>query len=82
MSDNPPGRGAIEHRHSCAELFFVYEGRGTYTVDGQEITAEAGDVVIVPAKAWHSFRSDEHTRLRHVAVFDSGRVDFEVPSID
>src|SRR5439155_12103072 len=80
ISDNPPGQGAIEHRHSCGEVFVVYEGRGIYSVGGQEIVAEPGDVVIVPANTWHSFQSDGSTRLRHVAVFDSGRIDIETPS--
>jgi len=80
MSDNPPGQGAIEHRHSCGEVFVVYEGRGIYTIGETDIVAEPGDVVIVPANTWHSFRSDGETRLRHLAVFDSGRIDFEIPS--
>jgi quercetin dioxygenase-like cupin family protein len=78
MSDNPPGQGAIEHRHSYGEVFVVYEGRGIYTVGEQVIVAEPGDLVIVPANTWHSFRSDGDTRLRHVAVFDSGRIDIEL----
>ena len=80
MSDNPPGQGAIEHRHTCGEVFVVYEGRGIYTVGEREIVAVPGDMVVVPANTWHSFRSDGAARLRHVAVFDSGRIDIEIPS--
>lgn len=78
MSDNPPGQGAIEHRHSCGEVFVVHGGRGIYTVGEEVIVAEPGDVVVVPAGIWHSFRSDGDTRLRHVAVFDSGQIDIEI----
>jgi quercetin dioxygenase-like cupin family protein len=78
MSDNPPGGGAIEHRHSCGEVFVVYGGRGIYTVGEEKIIAEPGDVVVVPAGIWHSFRSEGDTRLQHVAVFDSGQIDIEV----
>jgi quercetin dioxygenase-like cupin family protein len=77
MSDNPPGQGAIEHRHSCGEVFVVHGGRGIYTVGDDVIVAEPGDVVVVPPGVWHSFRSDDATRLRHVAVFDCGQVDIE-----
>lgn len=77
MSDNPPGQGAIEHRHPCGEVFVVHGGRGIYTVGEEVIVAEPGDVVVVPAGIWHSFRSDGETRLRHVAVFDSGQIDIE-----
>lgn len=80
ISDNPPGGGAPEHRHSCGEVFVVYEGRGVYTIGESVIVAEPGDVVIVPPHTWHSFRSDGDTRLRHVGVFSRGHVDFEVPS--
>ena len=80
MSDNPPGGGAIEHRHPCGEAFVVYEGRGVYTVGDAVIVAEAGDVVIVPPHTWHSFRSDGDSRLRHVGVFDTGHVDTEIQS--
>jgi mannose-6-phosphate isomerase-like protein (cupin superfamily) len=78
MSDNPPGQGAIEHRHSCGEVFIVHGGRGIYMVGEEVIVAEPGDVVVVPAGTWHSFRSDGDTRLQHVAVFDSGHIDIEV----
>jgi mannose-6-phosphate isomerase-like protein (cupin superfamily) len=82
MSDNPPGDSHQEltHRHSCGEAFVVYEGRGIYTVGETVVVAEAGDVVYVPPNTWHSFRPDGDTRLRHIGVFDSPHVDFEVQS--
>jgi quercetin dioxygenase-like cupin family protein len=52
--------------------------RGPYRSGDLAIVAEPGDVVVVPAGIWHSFRSDGDTRLRHVAVFDSGDVDIEI----
>jgi mannose-6-phosphate isomerase-like protein (cupin superfamily) len=81
ISDNPPGSGVpgIMHRHSCGEVFVVYEGRGIYTVDETEIVAEPGDMVIIPPNTWHTFRPDDGASgLRHVAVYDSGNVDIEV----
>jgi quercetin dioxygenase-like cupin family protein len=59
-------------------VFVVHGGRGIYTVGDEVIVAEPGDVVIVPAGIWHSFRSDENTRLQHVAVFDTGQIDIEI----
>jgi uncharacterized cupin superfamily protein len=81
VSNNPPGSGVsgVMHRHSCGEVFVVYEGRGIYTVDETEIVAEPGDMVIIPANVWHSFRPDDGAGgLRHVAVYDAGAVDIEV----
>jgi mannose-6-phosphate isomerase-like protein (cupin superfamily) len=72
------GVGPPEHRHRCGEVFVVYEGRGVYTVDGVDVIAEPGDVVVVPANAWHYFRGDGEIPLRHVAVFDSAHADLEM----
>jgi quercetin dioxygenase-like cupin family protein len=77
VSDNPPGSEVPAHRHSCGEVFVIVEGRGIYTVGDTEIVAEPGDMVIVPPNTWHSFRPDGDLRLRHVAAYDSGRVDIE-----
>jgi quercetin dioxygenase-like cupin family protein len=74
ISSYPHGVGPPEHRHPCGEVFVVYEGRGVYTVDGIDVIAEPGDVVVVPANAWHYFRGDGEVSLRHVAVFDSAHV--------
>jgi quercetin dioxygenase-like cupin family protein len=79
VSDNPPGGGAREHRHPHREVFVLYEGRGEYTVGGNTVIAEAGDIVVIPANTWHSFRNDGGGPLRHVALHDSGHIDTEVP---
>jgi len=78
LSDNPPRADGVTHRHSCGEVFVVYEGRGIYTVDETEIVAGPGDMVIIPPNTWHSFRPEGDNRLRHVAVYDAGSVDIEV----
>ncbi len=80
VSNNPPGIDGFMHRHSCGEVFVVYEGRGVYTVGDTEIVAEPGDMVIVLPNTWHSFRPDGDNSLRHVAVYDSGEVDIELSS--
>lgn len=77
VSHNPAGGGAARHRHSCGEVFVVYEGCGIYTVDETDVRAEAGDVVFVPANTWHSFRAADDVVLRHVAAFDALDVETE-----
>ena len=52
-------------------------GRGVYTVDGVEVVAELGDLVVVPPHTWHSFRADGDMPLRHAAAYDSAHVDTE-----
>lgn len=67
----PPGVGAGEHRHPARQVFIVFEGRGVYSVDGVDVVAEAGDVVVVPSNALHSFRADGDRPLRHVGIIET-----------
>jgi hypothetical protein len=55
----------------------VYEGRGVYTVDGVDVIAERGDVVVVAANE-ALLSGDREVLLRHVAVFDSAHVGQEM----
>jgi quercetin dioxygenase-like cupin family protein len=71
LSTYAPGVGPNEHRHPERQVFVVYEGRGVYTVDGIDVIAEAGDVVVVPPNALHSFRGDGDVPLRHVTIFET-----------
>jgi quercetin dioxygenase-like cupin family protein len=74
MSTNPSGGVGRKHRHPCAEVFVIFEGRGRYTVGDNEVIAEPGDIVFVPPNTWHSFEADGDVPLRHVAVFDTEHV--------
>jgi quercetin dioxygenase-like cupin family protein len=50
-----PGGVVTEHVHpNQEERFVVTAGEARFTVDGREITARAGDTVIVPAGVRHS----------------------------
>jgi quercetin dioxygenase-like cupin family protein len=51
-----PGRGPGPHRHPYDEVQFVREGRGLWTVNGEEFEAGAGDILVVKAGEIHSFR--------------------------
>ncbi len=51
----PPGRGPGPHRHPYDEVQFVQQGRGLWTVNGQEFEAGAGDILVVKAGEIHSF---------------------------
>lgn len=51
-----PGSGPGPHRHPYDEVQFIREGRGLWTVDGQEFEAGAGDILVIKAGEIHSFR--------------------------
>ncbi len=55
LARTPPGRGPRLHRHPYEETFVVHEGRIEFTVDGQTIEAEAGQIVIAPPGSAHKF---------------------------
>ena len=51
-----PGAGPRPHRHPYDEIQFVQEGRGLWTVNGEEFEAGAGDILVIKAGEVHSFR--------------------------
>ena len=55
LARTPPGRGPRLHRHPYEETFVVHEGRIEFTVDGETIEAEAGQIVIAPPGSVHKF---------------------------
>jgi mannose-6-phosphate isomerase-like protein (cupin superfamily) len=63
----PPGaRTPPPHRHvNCSEAFFVLAGSITFELDGDQLTGEAGDFLLVPRGARHTFgnRGTEPARL-------------------
>ena len=50
-----PGRGPGPHRHPYDEVQFIREGRGLYTVNGEQFEAAAGDILVIKAGEVHSF---------------------------
>jgi quercetin dioxygenase-like cupin family protein len=51
-----PGSGPGPHRHPYDEIQFIQEGRGMWTVNGEEFEAGAGDILVIKAGEIHSFR--------------------------
>jgi mannose-6-phosphate isomerase-like protein (cupin superfamily) len=52
-----PGRGPGPHGHPYDEVQIIREGRGLWTVDGQEFEAGAGDILVIKAGEIHGFRA-------------------------
>lgn len=66
--DTEPGRGPDLDHHPYSETFVVQAGRGRFHLDGEEIEAAAGDVVVVRAGQVHGFKGIGSERLQMVAV--------------
>jgi quercetin dioxygenase-like cupin family protein len=68
LSHHPPGTGPSLHRHPYDETFLIQGGVATFTVDGEEIEAHEGQIVVVPAGAAHAFVSSGEHVLRQISV--------------
>lgn len=68
LARTPPGRGPLLHRHPYEETFIVHEGQLTFTVDGQKIEVQAGQIVIAPPGSAHKFvnEGDEPAHLTNI----------------
>ncbi|MDE3135309.1 MAG: cupin domain-containing protein [Acidobacteriota bacterium] len=68
-----PGKGPGLHQHPYAETCIVLSGRAAMVVDGKEVVAGAGDVVIIGPGTPHRFTAIGDERLDMVCVHDSDR---------
>ena len=68
-----PGQGPGPHRHPYDEVQFVREGRGRYIINGQELEAGAGDILVIKAGEIHSFTAIGDTPLVEVDIHVSPR---------
>ena len=68
------GRGPDLHLHPYPELFVVETGTAVFTAGDEEITVDAGHIVIVPAETPHMFKCAGDDTLRVVSVHPSGEM--------
>lgn len=53
------GSGPKPHFHPYDEIQFIQEGRGRWTVNGEEFEAGAGDILVIKAGEVHGFTCTE-----------------------
>ena len=59
-----PGQSQKPHAHADQDkVYYVLEGRGRFTLQDAEESAEAGDAIVAPAGATHGVRNDSSARL-------------------
>lgn len=56
-------QGLSEHRAPFDALVQVIDGQGIFIIDGKEITAKAGDVLIMPADIPHAVQAKERFKM-------------------
>lgn len=68
------GQGPDLHVHPYPEAFVVEEGTAVFTAGDEQLTVEAGNIVVVPAETPHGFRNPGGGKLRVVSVHPSPKL--------
>lgn len=69
----PGSSGPRLHRHPYAEVCIVRAGQAEMTVDGKELVAGPGDIIVVGPGASHRFRAIGDEWLDMVCIHASDR---------
>lgn len=67
-----PGGGPRLHKHPYAETFIIRAGTGLFTVGDEQITATAGQILVVPADTPHKFTSLGPGPLETIDIHENG----------
>ena len=73
LGDLAPGTGPALHKHPYPEICLVRAGQAAITVDGQDVVASAGDIVIIEPGSPHSFTAIGNARLEAVCIHATSR---------
>ena len=73
LGNLPPGKGPGLHQHPYAETCIVLSGQAAMVVDGEEVVAGAGDIVVIGSATPHRFTAIGDERLDMVCVHASER---------
>lgn len=68
-----PGHWIKPHTHPYTEVFVILEGDATYTVAGETLAVEPGDVVVVLPHEVHEIRNSGSEPLRQLGSHCHGR---------
>ena len=75
-----PGKGPGLHRHPYSETCIVLSGQAAMVVDGEEVVAGAGEIVVIGPATPHRFTAIGDERLVAVCVHASDRIVIEALS--
>ncbi|WP_022885554.1 cupin domain-containing protein [Glaciibacter superstes] len=73
LVDNQPGQGPGLHRHPYSETWVVLEGEAVVTADGEDFSAQVGDILVVEAGTAHRFTAVGDGTLRVMCIHASPR---------
>ena len=73
LGDLLPGKGPGLHTHPYSETCIVRRGRAAMIVDGEDVVAGAGDIVVIGPETPHRFAAIGDERLDIVCIHASDR---------
>lgn len=68
-----PGKGPRLHKHPYPETCIIRSGQAAMTVDGEDIVAGPGDIVIIEPGTPHRFTATGKERLVSICIHASDR---------
>ena len=74
MTEYGRGQGPDLHVHPYPEAFVVQAGTAAFTVGDEDVTVEAGHIVVAPPQTPHCFKGAGDDKLRVVSVHPSPKV--------
>ena len=69
VSDLEVGGWLAHHRHEPPELYFVLDGEGILTIDGEDHEVRSGTAAHIPGNSEHGIRNTGTSTLRFFYVF-------------
>ena len=63
-----PGGFQNLHSHEPEQMYYILEGSGIMTVDGEERAVQAGDCIFFPSFAEHGLKNTGGTVLRYLSA--------------
>jgi mannose-6-phosphate isomerase-like protein (cupin superfamily) len=75
-----PGKGPGLHKHPYSETCIVFSGQAALVIDGKEVVAGAGDIVVIGPETPHRFTAIGDELLVMVGVHASDRFIIETLS--
>jgi quercetin dioxygenase-like cupin family protein len=79
--DVEAGGSVFPHQHPTHEFYYVTQGRGIMTIDGEDAEVTQGDLIHIPPMATHSLRPSSGNARIHcfcfaVAVEGAGEINY------
>src|SRR5690348_6631665 len=63
-----PGGRTIPHAHARDQVLHIVEGQGIVAIEGERRTVSPGDVILIPAGAWHWHGATRDQAMCHISI--------------